>query len=50
MAAREGGGKGGVKEGEAMTANKIGAFVGSVPETKTTAFKSAVARNNAPAK
>ena len=33
-----------------MVANKIGAFVGSVPETKTTAFKSTVARNNNPAK
>ena len=31
MAAREGGGKGGVKEGEAMMANKIATFVGSVP-------------------
>ena len=41
-----------MKGGEAMTANKIGAFMGSVPETetKTTAFKSTVARNNAPAK
>ena len=46
MAAREGGGKGGVKEGEAMTANIIGAFVGPVPEMKTTAFKATVARNN----
>ena len=31
MAARKGGGKGGVKGGAAMTANKIGTFVGSVP-------------------
>ena len=31
MAACEGGGKGGVKEGEAMMANKIAGFVGSVP-------------------
>ena len=31
LAAREGGGKGNVKEGEAMTANIIGAFVGPVP-------------------
>ena len=31
MAAREGGGKGGVKEGEAMMANKIAGSVGSVP-------------------
>ena len=31
MAAREGGGKGGVKGYEAMAANKIGGFVGSVP-------------------
>jgi hypothetical protein len=46
----KGGGKGGVKGEEAMTANKIGAFVGSVPKTKTTAFKSTVTRNNNPAK
>ena len=31
MAASEGGGKGGVKEGEAMMANKIAGSVGSVP-------------------
>ena len=31
MAAREGGGKGGVKSGVAMKANKIATFVGSVP-------------------
>ena len=31
MAARESGGKGGVKGGEAMTTNKIATFVGSVP-------------------
>lgn len=31
MAAREGSGKGGVKEGEAMKANKIAGSVGSVP-------------------
>ena len=35
-----------MKGEEAMTANKIGAFVGSVPETKTTAFMSTVAHNN----
>ncbi len=39
-----------MKGEEAMTANKIGAFVGPVPEMRTTAFKSTVARNNAPAK
>ena len=31
MAAREGSGKGGVKGGEAMMANKIAGSVGSVP-------------------
>ena len=33
-----------------MVANKTATFVGSVPETKTTAFKATVARNNNPAK
>ena len=45
-----------MKGGGAVKANKTWAFVGSVPEIgpvpemKTTAFKSTVARNNAPAK